>query len=470
MDIDFRQNSLRELAAAVRSKEVSARELAAVALARIDALNPTVNAFVAVDGERALEQAAAVDQIVSSGGDPGPLAGIPIGVKDLEDAAGYRTSHGSALWADDPAAEHDSVLVARLRAAGCVVVGKTNTPEFGWTAKTDNALFGTTRNPWNLDHTPGGSSGGTAAALAAGMVPLATGSDGGGSIRIPAACCGLSGMKTSMGRVPSGGPRPPDWPGLSAKGPMARRIEDVVRALDVVVAPEPTDLRSLPRPEASWLAALDDPHPPSKVIWAPTLGYATVDAEVLAICERAVSVLESLGTDVIVVDDVFDKDPIGSWLTLTGVYLLRSLDERASRPGAAAIDPGLAYLMDHARPVTGREVAEALDDCHRVNLRLVELFGEARILLTPTCAGLAPPLALGGQGLVNGVETPNWVAFTYPFNMSGSPAASVNAGFSESGLPVGLQMVGPAHGDLVVLRTAAALEAALGFDRLAPVG
>jgi len=361
-------------------------------------------------------------------------------------------------------------LVARLRAAGCVVVGKTNTPEFGWTAKTENAVFGTTKNPWNLEHTPGGSSGGAAAALAAGMVPLATGSDGGGSIRIPSACCGLSGMKASMGRVPSGGPRPPDWPGLSAKGPMARRIEDVVRALDVVVAPEPTDLRSLPMPEASWLAALDDPHPPAKVLWAPTLGYANVDAEVLAICERAVAVLESLGTEVVEIDTVFPTDPLNSWLTLTGVYLLRSMDERADGPGWGEQDPVLAYMLEHARSVTGRQMAEALDACHLVNLRLVELFSDARILLTPTCAGLAPPIALGGNGLINGEETPNWVVFTYPFNMSGSPAATVCAGFSQSGLPVGLQLVGPAHGDLVVLRTAAALEVALSLDRLAPVG
>jgi aspartyl-tRNA(Asn)/glutamyl-tRNA(Gln) amidotransferase subunit A len=470
MDIDFRTTSLAEIARSVRQKELSAREVAATALARIDALNPLLNAFVAVDGELALEQAAAVDQIVASGGDPGPLAGVPIGVKDLEDAAGYRTTHGSLAWANAPVAEHDSVLVARLRAAGCVVVGKTNTPEFGWTAKTDNALFGVTRNPWNLDHSPGGSSGGTAAALAAGMVPLATGSDGGGSIRIPAACCGLSAMKASMGRVPSGGPRPPDWPGLSAKGPMARRIEDVVRALDVVVAPEPTDLRSLPRPEASWLAALEDPRPPAKVVWAPTLGYAKVDAEVLAICERAVSVFESLGADVVEIDTVFDADPLGSWLTLTGVFLLRSLEERAGQPGSDEIDPGLAFLVDHARSVTGRQMADALDACHRVNARLVEVFSDARILVTPTCAGLAPPIALDGIGLVNGEETANWVAFTYPFNMSGSPAASVCAGLSRSGLPVGLQLVGPAHGDLVVLRTAAALEGALGFDQLAPVG
>jgi Asp-tRNA(Asn)/Glu-tRNA(Gln) amidotransferase A subunit family amidase len=469
MDIDFRSNSVAELAASVRSKEISAREMTAVALARIDALNPLLNAFVAVDPDRALEQAGAIDRIIAAGGDPGPLAGIPIGVKDLEDAAGYRTTHGCAAWADDPPAEHDSVLVARLRAAGCVVVGKTNTPDFGWTARTDNALFGATKNPWNLDHSAGGSSGGTAAALAAGMVPLATGSDGGGSIRIPSACCGLSGIKTSLGRVPSGGREPPSWPGLSAKGPMARRMADVVHALDVVVAPEPTDLRSLPRPEASWLAALDNAHLPARVLWSPTLGYATVDAEVMAVCERALAVLEGLGTEVITVDSVFDVDPVSSWLTLIGVYLLRSLDPRLNG-NWDGLDPTLAYMLEHARAVTGRQMAEAIDACHHVNVRLVELFSEARILLTPTCAGLAPPLSMGTEGLINGEATSNWVSFTYPFNMSGSPAATVCAGLSEGGLPVGLQLVGPAHADLVVIRAAAALEAAVGFDHLAPVG
>ncbi len=469
MDIDFRRDSAVSIAAAVRAKQCSAREVAAVALGRIQALNPVLNAFVSFDGERALDQAAAIDHVIAGGGDPGPLAGVPIGVKDLEDAAGFRTTHGSPKWADDPPAEHDSVLVARLRAAGCVVVGKTNTPEFGWTGVTTNSLVGATKNPWQLDHSPGGSSGGTAAALAAGMVPLATGSDGGGSIRIPSSCCGLSGMKTSLGRVPIGGPEPPGWPGLSVKGPMARRMADVVAALDTVVAPEPTDLRSLPRPEASWLAALEDPHPPARVLWSPTLGYATVDTEVLAICERAVAVLESLGTEVVQIDSVFDVDPVTSWITLIGVYLLRSLDERYGGDWEG-LDPGLANLLERSRSVTGREMADALDECHRVNLRLVKLFGDARILLTPTCAGLAPPLDLGQFGIVNGETTPAWVSFTYPFNMSGSPAATVCAGLSASGLPVGLQLVGPSHGDLVVIRTAAAVEAALGFDALAPVG
>jgi aspartyl-tRNA(Asn)/glutamyl-tRNA(Gln) amidotransferase subunit A len=468
MDIDFRTISLADLARRVRRKELAARELTQAALARIEAVNPLVNAFVAVDGERALEQAAAVDQLVASGTDPGPLAGIPIGVKDLEDAAGFRTTHGARKWAEDPPAERDSVLVSRLRVAGCVVVGKTNTPTFGWTAMTDNDLFGPTKNPWSLEHSPGGSSGGSAAALAAGLVPLATGSDGGGSIRIPASCCGLSGMKTSLGRVPIGGPDPPGWPGLSVKGPMTRRIADTVLALDTVVAPEPTDLRSLPRPEASWLAALDEARVPTRVLWSPTLGYAKVDAEVLAVCERALAVLEGLGAEVVEVDPVFDEDPVNDWLAMTGVFLLRSLDPYYDGD-FSDLDPNLALMVERARSITGRRVAEAMDACHRVNLRLVELFADARILLTPTCAGVPPLLSMGIQGTVNGAPTPAWVAFTYPFNMSGSPAATLCAGLTEAGLPVGLQLVGPTHGDLVVIRTAAALETALGFDELAPI-
>src|SRR5579862_1303037 len=202
---------------------MTAREVVSHALARIEAQNADLNAFVAVDGDAALEAADAVDAKVRAGRDPGPLAGIPIGVKDLEDARGFVTTKGSAVFADHAPATQDSVLVQRLKAAGCVVVGKTNTPELGWKADTDNVIFGATRNPWNLDHSPGGSSGGSAAALAAGLVPLATGSDGGGSIRIPSSCCGMSGVKASLGRVPSGGHPDRSWHDLSTAGPMARR-------------------------------------------------------------------------------------------------------------------------------------------------------------------------------------------------------------------------------------------------------
>jgi aspartyl-tRNA(Asn)/glutamyl-tRNA(Gln) amidotransferase subunit A len=468
-DMDFRTTSLADLARSVRSKEVSAREMTQTALDRIDRLDGTYNAFVAVDGERALEEADRLDARIADGGDGGPLAGIPLGVKDLQDAIGYRTTHGSALHADDPVATADGPFVARLRAAGCIVVGKTNTPEFGWMGNTTNAVFGPTLNPWDTSRGAGGSSGGAAAAVAAGMVPLATGSDGGGSIRIPSACCGLSGMKPSLGRVPGGGAKAPGWLDLSTNGPMARRIADVAFALDVSVGPDPTDLRALPRPEASWLAALEDPHVPVRVAYAPTLGYATVDTEVRAACDKAVEVMASLGADVTVLDSVFDHDPVGHFLTVTGACNLRTLRPfMGTHPRWEEVDPLLRHLTEAAEATTTGQLLEALDTFHMMNLRLVELFHTSRILVTPTCSGVAP---LAGQisGIVNGEETANWIQFTYPFNMTRSPAATVCCGFNSGGLPIGLQLVGPQHGDLVVLRTAAALEAALDVDTLAPV-
>lgn len=467
-DVDFRSSSLESLAHAVRTKQVSARELTETALDRIERLNPVYNAFVAVDAERALREAEAVDVRIAAGHDPGPLAGIPLGVKDLQDAIGYVTTHGSALHADDPPATVDSAFVARLRAAGCVVVGKTNTPEFGWMGNTTNAIFGPSRNPFDTSRGPGGSSGGAAAALAAGMVPLATGSDGGGSIRIPSACCGLSGMKPSLGRVPGGGASPPGWLGLSTGGPMARRIADVTLALDVTVGPDPTDLQSLPRPEASWLAALDDPHVPVRVAYAPTLGYATVDAEVAEVCARAVSVLESLGAEVTVLDTVFDTDPVDDFLTFTAVASLRTLRAFMDHPRWEEVHPVLRHFVDVAQATSGEEILRVFDRYHRMNLRLVELFRTDRILVTPTCAGLAP-FADALESTVNGERTANWIQFTYPFNMTKSPAATVTAGTSSGGLPIGIQVIGPQHGDLVVLRTAAALEAALNLDTLAPL-
>ena len=463
--------SLSELAGEVRSGELSAREVVAHALERIETLNPVLHAFVAVDAEAALEAAGRVDETVAAGDDPGVLAGIPIGVKDLEDAAGYVTSQGSAIFAGGAAVTTDSPFVARLKAAGCVVVGKTNTPELGWKADTVNMVFGATSNPWNTENSVGGSSGGSAAALAAGMVPLATGSDGGGSVRIPSSCCGLSGVKPSLGRVPSGGREPPGWHLLSTTAPMARRMADVVSALDVVVGPDPTDLSSLPRPEASWLAALEDAKVPTKIAWSPTLGYAPVDKEVLTLCGRAMEVLGSLGTEVVEVESVFDEDPVRDWLMLVLAHNLRTLGRYRGTDAWEKVDPLLAAQLDWAvENVSPVDVIEALDSCHRLNLRLVELFREVRLLVTPTCAGPPPPRALDGSGIINGEVDANWVRFTYPFNMTRSPAASVCVGLSSGGLPVGLQLVGPQHADLVVIRSAAALEGAIGFDELAPIG
>ena len=447
---------------------LSARELTEAALARIDAVNEVVNAFVAVDGDDAIAQASEIDRRVAAGEDVGPLAGIPIGVKDLEDAAGFVTTHGSAFHADDPPAVDDSILVSRLRDAGCVVVGKTNTPEFGWMADTVNPLFGPTRNPWNIERSAGGSSGGSAAAVMAGMVPLATGSDGGGSIRIPASVCGLSGLKPSLGRVPTGGQHPPNWPDLSTRGPMARDIRDVVLALDAVVAPDPTDLRALPLPEVAWTRSIDDVHPPRKVGWSPSLGYAAADREVLDVCEQAVQALEDLGSEVVLVDRVFDEDPVSVWLTLTNTYHLRTLEPYLDTPEIERFDPGLRAMAEWARAeVTAVDLARAQDAPHRLNLRLVELFHQMPLLLTPTVAGQTP--RIGEQGTIDGASTPNWVRFTYPFNLTRSPAGTVCAGYTSDGMPVGLQVIGPQHADVAVLRLVTLLQDVLAIGGTPPI-
>lgn len=460
--MDFLTDSVTDLAGAVRSGEVSAKELVGHALDRIDALNPRINAFVALDAEGALAAAAAVDDRRARGEEVGALAGIPIGVKDLEDAAGLPTTHGSVALPVVERAGADSALVARLRQAGAIVVGKTNTPELGWAPQTFNPRFGTTRNPWDLSRTPGGSSGGSAAAIASGMVPLATGSDGGGSLRIPSALCGLSGFKPSLGRVPSGGNEPPDWPLISTKGTMAWRVADLAASLDTVIGPEASDLGSLPTPEASWLRAVDEPGVPLRVVWSPNLGYGLVDTEVADLCRAAVDCLADLGAEVIERTDVFEADPVLDWLTLASSYLGRSLASVRGTPAWDQVTPDLRGMIEAWGGGSAVDLVKAEDACHALNLRLVSLFHHARLLICPTVAGRAP--VCGAQGTINAEENVGWVAFTYPFNMTRSPAGTVCVGRASDGMPVGLQLVGPQHGDLVVLRAMAALEASLRFS------
>jgi len=470
--MDLRTASVVELAAQVRARELSARELTEHALARIEALNPTINAFIALDPDAARAQAGAIDERVARGERVGPLAGIPIGVKDLEAAAGFITTKGSALHAGDAPATEDSTLVARLLAAGCVVLGKTNTPEHGWMADTTNPTFGPSRNPWNTDRTPGGSSGGTAAALAAGMVPLATGSDGGGSIRIPAALCGLSSLKPSPGRVPNGGTRAPGSGFLGVKAPMTRRVRDQAYALDAVLGQDPLDPYSLPRPAQRWYDAVARPGPaparvPRTVLWAPTMGY-DVDHEVQRVCEGAVRVLEAAGTEVITIDTVFQDDPIMTFLTLWSIMRLRDQGAAFGTDDWERIDPGLRDQMLYAKDhLTTASFAAALDDCYRYSAELATVFEQAPILLSPTVAGQTARVG-GHQGTINGEESLTWVRFTYPFNLTRHPAGSINAGFTDDGMPVGLQVVGRHLADLDVLVTMAHLEDLLAIDEVGP--
>jgi aspartyl-tRNA(Asn)/glutamyl-tRNA(Gln) amidotransferase subunit A len=467
--MDFRNESVADLAEQVRERKVSARELTEAALARIDALDGDINAFVALDPEAALAEAGAIDERVAGGDPVGALAGIPIGVKDLEDARGFVTTHGSPVRADASPSTADSPEVARLRAAGCVILGKTNTPEFGHKADTDNSVFGRTRNPWDLGRSAGGSSGGTAAALAAGMVPLATGSDGGGSIRIPAAVCGLSGIKTSAGRVPMGGPSPTHWGNLSVRGPMTRRIRDTALALDVVVGPDPTDLRSLPAPNEPWSPHLRDPRSPTRVGWSPTLGYAAVDREIVAVCEQAVRQLEGLGIEVVDVDEVWPTDPIEVWYLIASAHNLRALGEYRGQDVWDDFDPMLQTSIEWAdHTISATDYLRAEDQIHRLHLRLAEVLADLDVLLCPTTAGQTP--VAGDSGTIDGEHDLNWVKMTYPFNLTRSPAGSVCAGFTADGLPVGLQVVGAQHDDLGVLRALAVFEDALAIDAVAPFG
>jgi aspartyl-tRNA(Asn)/glutamyl-tRNA(Gln) amidotransferase subunit A len=465
--MDFRRTTVAELAARVQARDLSARELVAHSLAEIERLDPTINAFCAVDGDRAMADAAALDERVAAGEQVGPLAGIPLGVKDLEEAAGFVTSFGSALHAGDPPATSDSPHVARLRAAGCVVVGKTNTPEQGFKGVTENPTFGVTRNPWSIEHSPGGSSGGSGAAIAAGMVPLATGTDGGGSIRIPSSLCGLSGLKPSQGRVPNGGERPPGSMILSTRGPMARTIRDVALALDACVGPDPTDVFSFPGLHDPWAAQLHQVAVPERVVFSRTMGVYGVDREVAEAVEGAVELLADAGSEVIVVDQVLDEDPTLAWFHLWCATRARTLGHLVDSPDWERIDPELRQLVEFGLGLSAVDVVRAVDEGHMVNLRLeTTVFSKAPLLLTPTIGGQPP--RIGAQGTIDGEETPSWVGFTPFANLTRNPAGTVACGITASGIPIGLQVVGAQREDLQVLQGIVALEDLLGFDAVAP--
>ena len=467
MDVpDFRTVTVEALAAMVRERDLTAAAVTEHALERIEALNPTLNAFVALDAGRARAQARAIDGRLDAGDDVGPLAGIPIGVKDLADAAGFHTSRGAMYTRNNPPAASDSTEVARMRAAGCVVVGKTNTPEHGCMGDTYNPRFGPTLNPWNIERSPGGSSGGTGAAVASGMVPVGTGSDGGGSIRIPSAICGLSGLKTTHGRVPSG-PPPSGLIDLSCVGPMARRIRDVALCLDALVGPHPADLRSLPKPEAPWRAALDSPRVPARVLWAPSIDGEPVDSEIAAACAAAVEQLAAEGVEVDETEAEIRAVPDSFLQLFFGGLIGPAFRPLYGTDEWANVTDVLAVMLED---VYGRATPESIYEARRqageLSIALAEMMEGYDVLLMPTLAGQAP--APAGHGTINGAETPNWFRFTPLANLARRPAGTVCCGFSSEGVPIGLQVVGHQLDDLGVLETLAVLEDLLALDPIAP--
>ncbi len=449
------------LADRIRTQEVSAREAVDEALRRIEARNPQLNAFVFVDAAGARRQAAAVDDAVARGLDPGPLCGVPIGVKDLEPVAGLPHTFGSRAFRDNVATT-DSVQVQRLRAAGVVVVGKTNTPEFGYKGFTENRLFGPTRNPWNPERTPGGSSGGSTAAVAAGMVPLATASDGGGSIRIPSSFSGCYGIKPSAGRIPRAGENAPTWGSHSSVGPVSRTVRDAARYLDAAAGPHPNDLDALDAPTGVYEAAVLAPPPRlRRIAWSPDLGYAVVEPEVLQLAHAAaVALAQALGAELVEAGPGF-PDPMTAWYTIAAPGDIRLIDA-LTEAQKAELEPGFVRFAEQANNISGVDIAYALETRHQVNRSLTAFFERHELLLTPTVACTAfraegpPPTVIAGKE----ISPAGFIPFTPAFNLTGHPAASVPAGLASDGLPVGLQIVAPRHSDALVLAASAAFEAA----------
>lgn len=454
--------TLAELSGAVRARRASAVEVARTSLERIERLDPDLNAVIAIRSDQALAEAEALDARISAGEDPGPLAGVPLLVKDNERLAGMRTTHGSELRRNLPPEETDGLVPGRLRAAGAIAVGKTNVPEFTFAGYTTNTLFGTTVNPWNPAFSPGGSSGGSAAAMAAGIAPLATATDGGGSIRIPASFCGLAGLKPTNGVVARD--PIPAWIDLSTYGPLGHTIDDVRLLLEIERGPAPGDPSALPVP-----LPLQGPMP-SRVLAAGRI----VAHEPLptAIEERFAAALASverdLGLPVERLDHVLTTgDPYNEWFVQCAYEHLYLLGRETVVAVMDRFSPDFRDAMESALRIEPQTYMEArrrrFDHCRELDV----LLGEDAVLLTPTMTleGWAPDGIVPGTGrIADGAEGYN----CEPFNLTGHPALSVPAGVSPNGVPFGLQIVAPRFRDDLVLTFGQAWERENPWPMAAP--
>jgi len=456
--------SLIELLDLLSAREISCAELMDATLERIEATHPKLNAVVSQRPRGELLADAEAADARRAAGDARPLEGVPLGVKDLEDVAGMVTSMGSRVFRDS-VAEADSTQVARLRGAGAIVVGKTNTPEFGFTAITKNPLFGVTRSPWNLERTPGGSSGGSSAVLAGGVLPLVTSSDGGGSIRIPASFTGAFGLKPSQGRIPRGPMKAWDYGGTAVYGPLTRTVEDGALFLDLVAGPSPCDPGSLPHPGLSYREVLESGLPSSlRIAWSPDLGYARVQSDVARVAADAASVFDQSGRSVERLEEHVPGGPpmlTAAWGAL-GNFLIAGQIHEPLRNRRQDMTHSFAEALERSWEMTPETFGAAARERGRLNLWCREVFERFDLLLTPTVPYDPPPARGPFPTHTEGREqVPAGVAaFTIPFNMSGHPAATVRAGLSEAGLPVGLQIVGPRHRDDLVMRAARLFERA----------
>jgi aspartyl-tRNA(Asn)/glutamyl-tRNA(Gln) amidotransferase subunit A len=448
-------------------KKFSAVDVAKACFEQIYKHDGALNAMCHLDEKTTLAMAEASAKRWKKGEPLSPLDGVPVLIKDLLLTRGWPTLRGSKTVLKDGPWDVDAPSVARLREAGAVFMGLTTTPEFGWKGVTDSPLTGVTRNPWNPALTPGGSSGGSAAGLAAGYAPLALGTDGGGSIRIPAGFTGTFGLKPSFGRVPAFPLSP--FGTVAHIGPMTRTVEDAAMLLNAISQPDNRDWFSLPYDDVDYAYKLKRKLKGLRVAYSATLGYVDVNPEIAALVKQAVAVLEKLGAEVTEIDPGFE-DPAAIFRTLwwSGA---RSLLGDATPEVKALLDPALADVVEQAASITAKDIMVANKARGELGTRMRLFMENYDVLVTPTLpipafeAGKLQPDDPDTQG-----KWVNWTPFTYPFNLTQQPAASVPCGFTQVGLPAGLHVVGRMFDDRTVLRVCAAFEAATQFYRVRPKG
>lgn len=455
-----------DLAALIRERRVSATEVVESHLQRIDRLNPTLNAFCTVLHEQALAAAKTADTALMNGEAIGPLHGLPIGLKDLTPTKGIRTTRGSLLFANHVPSE-DAVLVQRIRAAGGIIIGKTNTPEFGHKGITDNLVFGATRNPWDVSRTAGGSSGGSAAAVAAGLVPLAEGSDGAGSIRIPASLCGVFGFKPTYGRVPDVLGAFSSHSPFFHNGPMARSVDDAALLYRAMAGADPSDPFSLPG-TGEEIDSLATDVSGLRVAYSPDLGYFQVAADVRQACADAAYAFADLGCQVDEIDLGLDEDVERQFMTLWRGKLASTYSD-LRRTELELLEPKVQELIAQGKRLSAVDYGRANLARERVWNRLCEVYRNYDLLLCPTTAVAAFPHAQGAPSEIEGTPIDPLIGWflTYPFNLTGNPAASIPCGLSADGLPIGVQIVGRRLEDRQVLQAARAFERIRPWQRLA---
>ena len=457
-----------ELAAMIRKRELKPSELMDVTITRIEQTNPKINAFCQLRADDAMAEARALDEKIARREEVGTLAGLPFGVKELEDTVGLRTTYGSKPFKDNMP-NKDSIQVARLKAAGAIVIGKTNAPEFGAPAFTKNLLFGVTRNPWNLERTPGGSSGGTSAAIAGGVVPISTGSDGGGSVRIPACYTGCFGLKPNYGRIPNDPTLGMQgWNDTSVHGPITRTVRDAALFMDAVVGYHPADPDSIPHPGISYSAILERLPKKLRIAFHPDFGQL-VQRDVAREIAKAAAVFKDLGHAVTTIDDAV-PDTGRAWMLVGTSQTYAMLHEWLERD-RDNFGRAFAAGFDGAPRITWERYGAAYRRRREFNDWCQRIFERFDLLLTPTLPTEAftakgpMPSEINGQPLKDALGA---VVFTYPFNLSGHPAASVRAGLTDSGLPCGLQIVAERYREDLVLQASYAYEQARPWNNKWP--